>query len=57
MVKIRDKDGNYIEVLAMLDSGSNTSFISKNIAKKLGIHGYKIHLMMALAGGQKKSEE
>ena len=57
MVKIKDKDGNYIEVLAMLDSGSNTSFISKNVVKKLGIRGYKTHLTMNLAGGQKKSEE
>ena len=54
-VKIKDKDGNYIEVLAMLDSGSNTSFMSKNVAKKLGIRGYKTHLTMNLAGGQKKS--
>ena len=57
MVKIKDKDGNYIEVLAMLDSGSNTSFISKNVARKLGIRGYKTHLTMNLAGGQKKSEK
>ena len=57
MVKITDKDGNFIEVLAMLDSGSNTSFISKNVAKKLGIRGYKTHLTMNLPGGQKKSEE
>ena len=56
-MKLKDKDGNYIEVLAMLDSGSNTSFISKNVAKKLGIRGYKTHLTMNLAGGQKKSEE
>ena len=41
----------------MLDSGSNTSFISKNVAKKLGIRGYKTHLTMNLAGSQKKSEE
>ena len=41
----------------MLDSGSNTSFISKNVAKKLGIRGYKTHLTMNFAGGQKKSEE
>ena len=56
-MKLKDKDGNYIEVLAMLDSGSNTSFISKNVAKKLGIRGYKTHLTMNLVGGQKKSEE
>ena len=57
MVKIKDKDGNYMEVLAMLDSASKASFISKNIAKKLGIRGYKTHLTMNLVGGQKKSEE
>ena len=32
-VKIKDKDRNYIEALAMLDSGSNTNFTSKNVAK------------------------
>ena len=57
MVTVKDKDCNYIEVLAMLDSASNTSFISKNVAKKLGIRGYKTHLTMNLTGGQKKSEE
>ena len=41
----------------MLDSGSNTSFISKNVTKKLGLIGPKVHLTMNLAGGQKKSEE
>ena len=40
----------------MLDSGSNTSFISKNVVKKLGIRGPKTHLTMSLVGGQKKSE-
>ena len=40
----------------MLDSGSNTSFISKNVVRKLGIRGPKTHLTMNLAGGQKKSE-
>ena len=56
-VKIKDKDGNFVEVLAMLDSGSNTSFISKNVTKKLSLSGPKVHLTMNLAGGQKKSEE
>ena len=56
-VKIKDKDGNLVETLAMLDSGSNTSFISKNVTKKLGLRGPKVHLTMNLAGGQKKSEE
>ena len=40
----------------MLDSGSHTSFNSKNVVKKLGIRGPKTHLTMSLAGGQKKSE-
>ena len=40
----------------MLDSGSNTSFISKNVVKKLGIRGPKTHLTMTFAGGKKKSE-
>ena len=38
-VKIKDKDGNFVEALAMLDSGSNTSFISKNVTNKLGKSG------------------
>ena len=41
----------------MLDTGSNTSFISKNVTKKLGVCGPKLHLTMNLAGGQKRSEE
>jgi len=56
-VKIKDKDGNLVETLAMLDSGSNTSLISKDVTKKLGLSGPKVHLTMNLAGGQKKSEE
>ena len=56
-VKIKDKDGNLVETLAMLDSGSNTSFIAKDVTKKLGLSGPKVHLTMNLAGGQKKSEE
>ena len=56
-VKIKDKDGNLVETLAMLDSGSNTSFISNDVTKKLGLSGPKVHLTTNLAGGQKKSEE
>ena len=55
-VKIKDKDGNFVEVLAMLESGSNISFISKNVKKKLGLSGTKTRLTMNLAGGNKKSE-
>ena len=36
----------------MLDNRSNTSFISNNVVKKLGIRGPKTHLTM----NQKKSE-
>ena len=57
-VKIKDNKENYVdscvEVLAMLDSGSNSSFISKNVK---GLSGPKVHLTMNLAGGQKRSEE
>ena len=55
-VKIRGQNGNFTEALAMLDSGSNTSFISKNVVKKLGIRGPKTHLTMTFGGGKKKSE-
>lgn len=40
-VKIKDQDGNFIEALTMLDSGSNTSFISTNVTKKLALSGRK----------------
>ena len=56
-MKIKDKVRNFFEVLAILDSGLNTGFISKNVTKKLGLRGPKLHLTMNLAGGQKKSEE
>lgn len=56
-VKIKDKDGNFVEALAMFDSRSNISFISKNVKKKLGLSSTKTHLAMNLAGGNKKSEE
>ena len=36
---MKDKDENHVEVLAMLDSGSNSSFISKNVIRKLGLSG------------------
>ncbi|XP_068707535.1 uncharacterized protein [Montipora foliosa] len=40
----------------MLDSGSNTSLLSKNAARRLGLSGSETHLTMNLAGGKKKSE-
>ena len=55
-VKVMDSGGTLIEMLAMLDSGSNTSLLSKNAAQRLGISGTATHLTMNLAGGEKKSE-
>lgn len=49
LLKIKDKDG---KALATLDSSSNTSFILKNVPKKLGIRGYKTHLKINLAGSK-----
>ena len=37
-VKVMGSGGTLIEMLAMLDSGSNTSLLSKNAAQRLGIH-------------------
>ena len=55
-VMVGDSSGRSIEVLAMLDTGSNTSLLSKNAAKRLGLTGPQTHLTMNLAGGKKKSE-
>ena len=55
-IKIRDTDGNLNELLAMLDTGSNTSLLSKMAAKQLGLSSPQAHLTMNLAGGQKKAE-
>ena len=55
-VKVMGSGGTLIEMLAMLDSGSNTSLLSKNAAQRLGITGTATHLTMNLAGGEKKSE-
>ena len=38
-VKVMTRNGNFVEVLAMLDSGSNTSLLSKNAARRLGLSG------------------
>ena len=40
----------------MLDSGSNTSLLSKNAARRLGLTGSSTHLTMHLAVGERKSE-
>ena len=36
-VKVMSQNGNFVEVLAMLDSGSNTSLLSKSAAGRLGL--------------------
>ncbi|XP_022809411.1 uncharacterized protein LOC111346388 [Stylophora pistillata] len=38
-VNIMDSGGTLVEILAMIDSGSNTSLLSKNAAERLGIAG------------------
>ena len=55
-VKVMNRDGNFVEILAMLDSGSNTSLLSKPAAIRLGLNGSATHLTMSLAGGKKKSK-
>ena len=45
-VKVKDSDGNFADLLAMLDTGSNTSLLSKRAAKQLGISGPQTHLTM-----------
>ena len=42
-VKVENSEGEFIEILAMLDSGSNTSLLSKVAAKKLGLSGPQTH--------------
>lgn len=36
-IKIRDCDGNLNELLAMLNTDSNTSLLSKKVSKQLGL--------------------
>ena len=55
-IKIENSSGELVEILAMLDTGSNTSLLSKTTAKKLGLTGPKSHLTMNLAEGSKRSE-
>jgi hypothetical protein len=46
-----------VDILAMLDTGSNTSLLSyKSAATKLGLSGPQAYLTMNLAGGAKKSK-
>ena len=51
-----DSGGRLVEMLAMIDCGSNASLLSKNAAEQLGIAGTATHLTMNLAGGEKRSE-
>jgi len=55
-VKVRDSDGNLNNILVILDTGSNTSLLSKRAAKQLGLSSPRTHLTMNLAEGQKKAE-
>ena len=55
-VKIKSAHGEFVDALAMLDTGSNTSLLSKNMARKLGVSGSQTQLTMNLAGGKKKTE-
>ena len=52
-VKVEDSNEEPIEMLAMLDTGPNSSLLPKAAAKKLGLRGPQMHLTMNLAGGIK----
>ncbi|XP_022809614.1 uncharacterized protein LOC111346605 [Stylophora pistillata] len=56
-VKVMDSGGTLVEILAMIDSISNTSLLSENVAKRLGIAGTVTHLTMKLAGGENSGEQ
>lgn len=47
--------GTLVEILAMIDSGSNTSLLSKNAAERLAITRTATHLTMNLPGGERRS--
>ena len=55
-IRVRDSEGNFKTLIAMLDTGSNTSPFSKRAAKLLCLSGPQTHLIMNLAGGQKRGE-
>jgi hypothetical protein len=55
-IKVADENGVPVDILAMLDTCSNISLLSKSAATKLGLSGPQTHLTMNLAGGAKKSE-
>ena len=54
MVKVINKDGKFVEVLAMLGSGSNTNLLSKSVASQLGLNCSATHLTMNMAGGKEE---
>ena len=55
--KVENAEGEFVEIaVAMIDSGSNTSILSKAAVKKLGLSGPQTQLTMNLAGGSKRSE-
>ena len=56
-IHVLDVNGEPENLLAMIDSGSNTSLLSKSAAKRLGLKGSKTHLTMNLAGGSSRSED
>ena len=53
-IRVRDSEGNLKTLIAMLDTGSNTSLLSKRAAKLLGLSGPQTHVTMNLAGGQQR---
>lgn len=57
LLPIRMIKGQPVEMVAMLDTGSNTSLLSKSAAKKLCLIGPQTHLTMNLTGGNKTSEK
>ena len=55
-VNIKNTSGKPVELFVMLNTGSNTSFLSRFVAKKLGLTGTHTQLTMNFAGGKKRSE-
>ena len=53
-MRIRNKNGEFVEILAMIDSGSNVSLMSKSTAKQLGLEEPELHMTMNLVGGKQK---
>lgn len=51
MIKIKDKFGKYHYVRALLDSGSQTSFIRQRLADKLKLSQREVHINVSGIGG------